>query len=376
MYRDTPLPKTLFETVHQECHNQNQYYEQRVVTVGDMSFISDNQAGVHPSVLERLQALSRGSASGYGEDQWTAAAESAVQQIFETDCAVFFVSTGTAANALALSALSPPWGAIYCHDGAHICNDENTAVEFYTGGARLVGVSGLAGKPDVQTMRAHMEIATVHGVHNAKPAVISLSNVTESGTVYSASEIAPYRDLADTFGLRLHMDGARFANAVVSSGATPAALTWRSGIDCLSFGLTKDGGIAAEAVVIFDHALAEDFAYRRKRAGHLWSKHRFLAAQWLALLQDDLWLDNARHANAMAQRLAEAFGDHDRIELPWAVDANEIFPVIPEALRTRLRGAGLDFYDWPAQPDMTRFVTSFSTEAAAVDQAVAIIAGA
>jgi len=344
--------------------------------VGDMSFISDNQAGVHPSVLERLQSLSRGSASGYGEDQWTAAAESAVQQIFETDCAVFFVSTGTAANALALSALSPPWGAIYCHEGAHICNDENTAVEFYTGGARLVGVAGPAGKPDVQTMRTHMEIATVHGVHNAKPAVISLSNVTESGTVYSASEIAPYRDLADTFGLRLHMDGARFANAVVSSGATPAALTWLSGVDCLSFGLTKDGGIAAEAVVIFDHALAEEFAYRRKRAGHLWSKHRFLAAQWLALLEGDLWLDNARHANAMAQRLAEAFGDHDSIDLPWAVDANEIFPVIPEQLRDGLRQAGLEFYDWPARPDMTRFVTSFNTEAAAVDQAIAIIAGA
>ena len=373
MYRDKPFSKTFFETVHEECHNLNQHYEQKVLTVGDMSFISDNQAGVHPRVLERLQSLSHGSAAGYGEDGWTAAADSAVQKIFETDCAVFFVSTGTAANALALSALSPPWGAIYCHESAHICNDENTAVEFYTGGARLVGVAGAAGKPDVDTMRAHMEIATVHGVHNAKPAVISLSNVTESGTVYNASEIAAYRTLADAFGLHLHVDGARFANAVVSSGATPAALTWRSGADCLSFGLTKDGGIAAEAVVIFDHALAEQFAYRRKRAGHLWSKHRFLAAQWLALLEDDLWLDNALHANAMAQRLAAAFDDHDHIELPWAVDANEIFPVIPEELRAHLRKAGLDFYDWPARPDMTRFVTSFNTEASVVDQAVAII---
>jgi threonine aldolase len=373
LYRDKPFSKTFFETVHEECHNLNQHYEQKVLTVGDMSFISDNQAGVHPRVLERLQSLSHGSAAGYGEDGWTAAADSAVQKIFETDCAVFFVSTGTAANALALSALSPPWGAIYCHESAHICNDENTAVEFYTGGARLVGVAGAAGKPDVDTMRAHMEIATVHGVHNAKPAVISLSNVTESGTVYNASEIAAYRTLADAFGLHLHVDGARFANAVVSSGATPAALTWRSGADCLSFGLTKDGGIAAEAVVIFDHALAEQFAYRRKRAGHLWSKHRFLAAQWLALLEDDLWLDNALHANAMAQRLAAAFDDHDRIELPWAVDANEIFPVIPEELRAHLRKAGLDFYDWPARPDMTRFVTSFNTEASVVDQAVAII---
>lgn len=342
--------------------------------MGEMSFVSDNQAGAHPKVLERLHNLSKGSAAGYGEDQWTAAAGLAVQQVFETDCAVFFVSTGTAANALALSALSPSWGAIYCHNGAHICNDENTAVEFYTGGARLVGVTGLAGKPDVDTMRSHMEIATVHGVHNAKPAVISLSNVTESGTVYSASEIAPYRDLADAYGLHLHVDGARFANAVVSTGATPAALTWRAGVDCLSFGLTKNGGIAAEAVVIFNKALAEQFAYRRKRAGHLWSKHRFLAAQWLALLEDELWLKNARHANAMAQQLAEAFSRHSSIDLPWIVDANEIFPVIPEKIRARLRETGLGFYDWPAQPDMTRFVTSFNTEAAAVDRAVALIA--
>ena len=342
--------------------------------MGEMSFVSDNQAGAHPKVLERLHNLSEGSAAGYGEDQWTAAAGLAVQQVFETDCAVFFISTGTAANALALSALSPSWGAIYCHNGAHICNDENTAVEFYTGGARLVGVTGLAGKPDVDTMRSHMEIATVHGVHNAKPAVISLSNVTESGTVYSASEIAPYRDLADAYGLHLHVDGARFANAVVSTGATPAALTWRAGVDCLSFGLTKNGGIAAEAVVIFNKALAEQFAYRCKRAGHLWSKHRFLAAQWLALLEDELWLKNARHANAMAQQLAEAFSRHSSIDLPWIVDANEIFPVIPEKIRARLREAGLGFYDWPAQPDMTRFVTSFNTEAAAVDRAVALIA--
>ena len=341
--------------------------------MGEMSFVSDNQAGAHPRVLERLLSLSGGSTAGYGEDQWTAAADVAVQQIFETDCAVFFVSTGTAANALALSALSPSWGAIYCHEGAHICNDENTAVEFYTGGARLVGVTGLAGKPDVDTMRSHMEIATVHGVHNAKPAVISLSNVTESGTVYSASEITPYRDLADAYGMHLHVDGARFANAVVSTGATPAALTWRSGVDCLSFGLTKNGGIAAEAVVIFNKALAEQFAYRRKRAGHLWSKHRFLAAQWLALLDDDLWLQNARHANAMAQQLAEAFSRHSGIDLPWAADANEIFPVIPEKIRQRLREEGLGFYDWPAQPDMTRFVTSFHTDTAAVDRAVELI---
>ena len=210
-----------------------------------MNFVSDNQAGVHESVLAALEAANSGSSPGYGEDKLTAAAEKSVSAVFETDCDVFFVTTGTAANALAMSALCPPWGAIYCHEGAHIQNDENTAVELLTGGARMVPIAGEGGKPDPQLMRAHMTTATIHGVHNARPGAISLSNVSESGTVFSPEDIAPYRALADEFKLTLHMDGARFANAVVASGASPADLTWRSGIDCLSFGLTKNGGIAA-----------------------------------------------------------------------------------------------------------------------------------
>ena len=340
----------------------------------DMNFISDNQAGAHPAVLAAISDAASGLAEGYGEDALTAAAESAVRDVFETDCAVFFVTTGTAANALAMSALCPPWGAIYCHKGAHIQNDENTAVELYTGGARMVGIEGEGGKPDLALMRSDMEIATVHGVHNAKPGAISLSNVTESGTVYRPEEVARYRQLADEFQLNLHMDGARFANAVVASGVSPADITWRAGVDCLSFGLTKNGGIATEAVVMFNQALAEDFAYRRKRAGHLWSKQRFLAAQWLALLENDLWLDNARHANAMAGQLAAGFAAHDAIRLPWPVDANELFPVIPEALRGRLRDAGLVFYDWPQEADMTRFVTHFGTDPAELARAVEVIA--
>ena len=339
-----------------------------------MNFISDNQAGAHPAVLAAISDAASGLAEGYGEDALTAAAESAVRDVFETDCAVFFVTTGTAANALAMSALCPPWGAIYCHEGAHIQNDENTAVELYTGGARMVGIAGDGGKPDVALMRSHMEIATVHGVHNAKPGAISLSNVTESGTVYRPEEVARYRQLADEFQLNLHMDGARFANAVVASGVNPADITWRAGVDSLSFGLTKNGGIATEAVVMFNQALAEDFAYRRKRAGHLWSKQRFLAAQWLALLESDLWLDNARHANAMARELAVGFAAHDAIRLPWPVDANELFPVIPEVLRGRLRDAGLVFYDWPQEADMTRFVTHFGTDPAELARAVEVIA--
>ena len=340
----------------------------------DMNFISDNQAGAHPAVLAAISDAASGLAEGYGEDALTAAAESAVRDVFETDCAVFFVTTGTAANALAMSALCPPWGAIYCHQGAHIQNDENTAVELYTGGARMVGIAGAGGKPDLALVRSHVEIATVHGVHNAKPGAISLSNVTESGTVYRPEEVAGYRQLADEFQLNLHMDGARFANAVVASGASPADVTWRAGVDCLSFGLTKNGGIATEAVVMFNPALAEDFAYRRKRAGHLWSKQRFLAAQWLALLENDLWLDNARHANAMARELVAGFAAHDAIRLPWPVEANELFPVIPEMLRGQLRESGLAFYDWPQEAGMTRFVTNFGTDPAEVARALEVIA--
>jgi threonine aldolase len=354
------------------CHHELK--AQKSEQQSDMNFISDNQAGAHPAVLAAISDAASGLAEGYGEDALTAAAESAVRAVFETDCAVFFVTTGTAANALAMSALCPPWGAIYCHEGAHIQNDENTAVELYTGGARMVGIAGDGGKPDVALMRSHMGIATVHGVHNAKPGAISLSNVTESGTVYRPEEVASYRQLADEFQLNLHMDGARFANAAVASGVNPADITWRAGVDCLSFGLTKNGGIATEAVVMFNQALAEDFAYRRKRAGHLWSKQRFLAAQWLALLENDLWLDNARHANTMARELAAGFAAQDAIRLPWPADANELFPVIPEALRGRLRDADLVFYDWPQEADMTRFVTHFGTDPAELARAVEVIA--
>ena len=338
-----------------------------------MNFVSDNQAGVHPSVLKAISEASEGLSAGYGEDALTSAAESAVKEVFETDCAVYFVATGTAANALAMSALCPPWGAIYCHEGAHIQNDENTAVELFTGGARMVGIAGAGGKPDADLMRAHMKTATIHGVHNARPGAISLSNVSESGTVFRSEDMAPYRALAEEFHLNLHVDGARFANAVVSSGESPADLTWRAGVDCLSFGQTKNGGIAAEAVVIFDASLAEQFAYRRKRSGHLWSKQRFLAAQWLALLQDDLWLSNATHANAMARELAAGFEMHTDIELPWPVDANELFPVIPQRICAELRQAGLEFYDWPAQSGMTRFVTNFATDPAGISQALQVI---
>ena len=326
-----------------------------------MQFGSDNQSGVHPQILAAMTDTASGTAPAYGEDDWTQAVTERLSAVFERPCQVFMVATGSAANALALSALCPPWGGIYCHHAAHIINDENTAPEAISGGARQLGIPGEAGKPDPTAIREHIVASQIHGVHNVKPSAISLSNVTEWGAVYTPDEVAEYGAIAREHGLGLHMDGARFANAVVSSDAHPADLTWRAGVDALSFGATKNGAMAAEAAVFFNDEAAEAFAYRRKRFGHLWSKHRFLAAQWLGYLQDDLWLDNARHANTMATALAKGLAAIPGVDLPWAVEANELFPVLPTAIATQLEQAGAIFYPWPEQPGMVRLVTSFAT---------------
>ena len=329
---------------------------------------SDNQAGAHPKILEALALASDGLASAYGEDSLSETLHSRVSDIFETDCEVFLVATGTAANSLILSAMCPPWGAVLCHEGAHIINDENTAPEFFTGGARQIGVPGELGKPSHDAIRAQVELAQLNGVHNVKPTAISLTNATEQGTILQPAEVAGYGELARELDLGLHMDGARFSNAVVGSGASPADLTWRAGVDALTFGATKNGAIAAEAVVFFNDRFSADFAYRRKRAGHLWSKHRFLAAQFDAFLTDDLWLDNARHANALAARLATGLSDLPGVSLPWPTEANEIFPVLSPAIDVALKQAGFDYYDWPIIEGMVRLVTSFTTDAADIER--------
>jgi len=333
---------------------------------------SDNQAGAHPSILQAVVDAGLGHASPYGDDEATHRVTERLSALFETECQVFFVATGTAANALILSAMTPPWGAVFCHEGAHIFRDENTAPEFFTGGGRQVGLPGPLGKPDLSAIEAQIEAATLHGVHNVKPAAISLTNATEQGTVFQPDELAAYAEVAGRAGLGLHVDGARFSNAVISTGASPADLTWRAGVDALSFGATKNGAMAAEAVVLFNDRFSEDFAYRRKRAGHLWSKHRFLAAQFEAFLSDDLWLENARHANAMAAKLAAGLEALNGVELPWPTEANEVFPVLPDAIDAALESAGFLYYPWPVVAGMKRLVTSFATEEEDIDRLLAV----
>ncbi|HLI21859.1 MAG TPA: low specificity L-threonine aldolase [Stellaceae bacterium] len=334
-----------------------------------MNFASDNVSGVAPEIIAAIDAANRGPAMPYGADEITRRLEQRFADVFEHEVAVFPVPTGTAANSLALASLSPPWGAIYCHEEAHIATDECGAPEFFTGGAKLITCPGEHGKltPEVLSER----IAGAGVVHNVQPAVVSVAQETEAGTVYRPEEIASLSAVARRHGLALHMDGARFANAVVSLGCPPAAVTWRAGVDVLSFGATKNGAMAAEAVVFFDPAKAAELGFRRKRSGHLLSKQRFVSVQLEAYLSADLWLRNARHANAMAAKLGAGLGALPGARLVHPIDANEIFVALPEAAIDRLAAAGFGFYRWGDAP-VLRLVTAFDTDPAAVDAFVRV----
>jgi threonine aldolase len=299
-------------------------------------FRSDNVAGAPPAILAALAAANRGAESSYGDDAITRRLEARLGALFECDVAVFPVATGSAANALALASLTPGWGAVLCHEAAHIATDECGAPEFFTGGAKLVPLAGQDGKLQAQTVAPHLARDS-RGVHHVQPAAVSLSQSTEAGTCYAPDEIAAIAEIGRRHGLKLHMDGARFANAVASLGCSPAELTWKAGIDVLTFGLTKNGALSAEAVVFFDPALAENFPYRRKRAGHLFSKMRFVSAQFEAQLTDGLWLELAAHANAMAARLGAGLAGLPGVRLLYPVQANEVFVAMSEA-----RIAGLE----------------------------------
>ena len=328
-----------------------------------MNFCSDNVTGAAPEILEALARANRGSAMPYGADDLTRSVERRFAELFERDVAVFLVATGTAANALALSCLTPPFGAIYSHPLAHVAVDECGAPELYSGGAKLVGVAGDHGKlaaADLERVLAHSGRGTVHHV---QAAAISLSQATEAGGVYRPGEIAEIAAVARRHGVKLHIDGARFANALVAQNASPADLTWRAGVDALSFGASKNGALAAEAVVFFDPALAAELPFRRKRGGHLFSKMRFLAAQFDAYLAGDLWLNHARHANAMARRLHDGLAGLPGARLLHPVEANEIFIALPEAVIAGLEQAGFRFYRWVEEgPDVIRLVTAFNTD--------------
>lgn len=340
-----------------------------------MNFGSDNMAGASPEILEALGRVNGGRAVPYGNDEVTARLKARFAEIFETEVEIFPVATGTAANALSIALMCPAWGAVWCHPESHVNTDECAAPEFYTGGAKLHPVHGDHGKFDAAALADAIRWAGHRGVHEALPSAVSISQVTEAGTVYTPDEVAAIAEVCRGRGLGLHMDGARFANALVTLGCSPAEMTWKAGVDILSFGATKNGALAAEAVVVFTDALrarADELGFRRKRAAHLLSKMRFLSAQLEAYLADDLWLRNARHANAMASRLAGGLAAIPGVRLAHPVEANEVFPVMPAAMREGLRAAGFLFYDWPdVGPDGVRMICAFDTDGKDVDAFVA-----
>ncbi|HEV3179811.1 MAG TPA: beta-eliminating lyase-related protein [Steroidobacteraceae bacterium] len=326
-----------------------------------MRFLSDNTSTTCPEILEALQAANRGLAAPYGEDEWTVRLDGALSAFFGTEVRAFAVLTGTAANALALATLSPPYGAIFAHDEAHIANDECGAPGFFSGGAQLALLPGEHGRLSPETLG--VALSRPVDLHRVQPAALSLTQATELGTTYRPDEIARLAALAHERGLRVHMDGARLANALVFLGCHPGDITWRAGVEVLSFGATKNGALGAEAVVFFDRSLVRDFELRRKRAGHLLSKSRYVAAQLLAYVESGVWKRNAERTNAQARRIGQAAG----AALLHPVEANEVFVSLGVPRRRALREAGFEFYDLGAESaGAARFVVSWDQPAADV----------
>jgi threonine aldolase len=327
-----------------------------------MNFRSDNILGCPPAILAAIASVNDTPTHPYGNDPFTARLTPLVSEIFEHEAYVFPVSSGTAANGLSLAAVTPPWGVIFVHPLAHIHRDEWCAPEFFTGGARLLTVDGDHAKMAPDALGARIASTT----HAGKPATVTLTQATEAGTVYSLDEMRVLAAVTKKAGLALHMDGARFANALVALGCSPAEMSWKLGVDSLAFGATKNGTLTAEAVIVFRKDLADEVANRRKRAGQVSSKMRFLSVQLEAYFTDDLWLRNARAANASAKRLAEGLADAG-IELAAPVQANLVFPRLTTDQKARLRGKGFEFLDWPGvAPDAVRLVCGFSTPEAHV----------
>ena len=332
-----------------------------------MNFASDNAYGASPEILAALNAAATGTARSYGEDTISRRVSERLSAIFEREVAAFPVVTGTAANSLALATLCPPYGAVFCHKDSHIVVDECAAPEFFSGGAKLAPLPGDGAKLTAKTIRDVLP-RFAGGVHSPKPSAVSITQATELGTTYKLDEIRAIADVARGHGMALHMDGARFANALVSLGCTPAEMTWKAGVDALSFGATKNGALCAEAVVFFDAARAEEFQYRRKKAGHLLSKMRFISAQLDAYLDNDLWLANARRANALARKLGEGLIRIEGVTLAQPVEANGVFAWLPRDIAAGIRKQGGVFYDWMSEPErvMARLIVSFATPEADV----------
>jgi threonine aldolase len=338
---------------------------------------SDNYAGLCPEALTALQEANLGHAPGYGDDRWTAEAADGLRALFEVDCDVYFAFNGTAANSLALASLTQSYHSVICHETAHVETDECGAPEFFSNGTKVLTLPGEGGK--VTPAGIHHLVEKRSDIHYPKPRVVSITQATEQGTIYSLEEVRAVGEAARALGLRVHMDGARFANAVAALGCAPADVTWRAGVDVLCFGGTKNGMAVGDAVIFFDRKLSEEFAYRCKQAGQLASKMRFLSAPWVGLLRGGAWLRHAAHANAMAARLHELVMDLPGVAVRRAPEANSLFVDLPPGVADAVRARGWRFYDfiagagsrlmtaWDTQPgDLEAFAADLAAELAAL----------
>jgi threonine aldolase len=327
-------------------------------------FASDNTAPICPEAWAALQEANTDYAAAYGEDPWTARVCDRIREIFETDCDVYFVFTGTAANALALAQVCPSFHSIICHQNAHIHTDECGAPEFFTKGSKLLLVGGGNGKIDIGQTKALL--MRQNDLHSHKPGVISIAQATEFGTAYTRNEIAAITELARANELFVHMDGARFANAVASLNCAPRTITWEVGVDVLCFGGTKNGTAAGELVIFFNKEVLREFDYRVKQAGQLGSKIRFLAAPWLGLLAGDVWLRNAQKANHAAHQLAQNLQRKANVEVVFPVEANAVFVRMNNQVARGVQARGWQFYKF-IEPDVYRLMCSWSTTESDID---------
>ncbi len=350
-----------------------------------MEFASDNTSGAAPEVMAALTAVNAGFAPSYGTDAVMDRVRAKIREIFEApDAAVYLVNNGTTANALSLATYCRPWGGVYCHEAAHVDVDECGAPEFFIGGGKMMTVPGANGKMTPASLQRAIEATPQGFVHAIQRGIVTLTNTTEAGTVYSAAEVAALAAVARSFDLPLHLDGARFANALVATNASPAEMSWKAGVDILSFGGTKNGCMGVEAVVLFDPSKAWEFELRRKRGGHLFSKHRYLSAQMEAYLTDGLWLRLARAANDKAAALEAVFQSRPEASLLYPRQANMVFATLPRVLHRKLEAAGAHYYCWPGDPAPegpddeaigARFVCSWSTTAAEIDAFASALSG-
>lgn len=332
------------------------------------NFRSDNETPVAPAIMQAILDANHGTAWAYADDDWSQRLNGVFSELFRTETVALPVPTGTVANSIALATVTPPWGSVFCHTGAHIYGDESGAPEFFGNGLRLVPVAGKNGKLEPEALEKAVYAVEGHGVHSYKPTVLSLTQATEAGTVYSIDEVKALCDTAHRLGMHTHMDGARFGNAIAGLGCHPAEVTAEAGIDMLSFGASKNGCMAAEALLFFNHFERYETAERlRKRSGHLFSKMRYVSAQLLAYVENDRWLDMARHANGQAARFAAAIEKHADAELEYPVQANEVFLKWTKQGFDHLEAQGIQFGLWPGRNDLARFVFGHSTSDEEVD---------